>query len=76
MIDSDGREPGAMPPDVRDAAAALHDRRPDLAIDLRWFDSVASTMDVVASAAERGSPAGVVVVADCQTAGRGRRGHT
>lgn len=32
-------------------------------------------MDVVARLAEAGSPAGLVVVADQQTAGRGRRGH-
>ncbi len=64
-----------MPPDVREAAATLHERRPELRIDVRWCGTVPSTMDVVASAAEQGSPAGLVVIADCQTAGRGRRGH-
>jgi BirA family biotin operon repressor/biotin-[acetyl-CoA-carboxylase] ligase len=42
--------------------------------DLRHFASVPSTMDVAAKLAAEGAAQGVVVTADEQTAGRGRRG--
>jgi len=64
-----------LPPDVRLALAQLGARRPDLVFDARWFASVGSTMDEAARAAEVGSDAGWVAIADQQTAGRGRRGH-
>jgi BirA family biotin operon repressor/biotin-[acetyl-CoA-carboxylase] ligase len=41
-----------------------------------FFDTVGSTNDVAASLAAAGDNEGAVVVADRQTAGRGRRGHT
>lgn len=44
--------------------------------DIRWFDSVTSTMDVAAALAAEGAAHGVVVAARQQTAGRGRRGAT
>ena len=40
--------------------------------DVRWFDEVDSTNTYVRDQARRGAPAGLVVVADHQTAGRGR----
>jgi BirA family transcriptional regulator, biotin operon repressor / biotin---[acetyl-CoA-carboxylase] ligase len=40
-----------------------------------WYPSVTSTMDVAAEAVRNGAAAGVVIVADEQTAGRGRLGH-
>jgi BirA family transcriptional regulator, biotin operon repressor / biotin---[acetyl-CoA-carboxylase] ligase len=39
------------------------------------FDSVASTLDVAHAAATVGAPAGTLVLADTQTAGRGRMGR-
>ena len=42
--------------------------------DVRWYDSVPSTMDVAAALAAEGAAHGVVVAAHQQTAGRGRRG--
>ena len=42
--------------------------------DVRWYESVPSTMDVAAALAAEGAPHGVVVAAHQQTAGRGRRG--
>lgn len=42
--------------------------------DVRWYESVPSTMDVAAALAADGAPHGVVVAAQQQTAGRGRRG--
>jgi BirA family transcriptional regulator, biotin operon repressor / biotin---[acetyl-CoA-carboxylase] ligase len=43
-------------------------------VDIRWFDSIPSTMDVAAALASQGAEHGVVVAAREQTAGRGRRG--
>ena len=44
--------------------------------DLRWFAEVDSTNRLAADLARAGAPDGVVVGADHQTAGRGRRGRT
>lgn len=44
--------------------------------DIRWLAEVASTNDVLVALARGGAPDGLVVVADHQTAGRGRRGRT
>ncbi len=43
---------------------------------IRWFQSVGSTMDVARSLAAEGAAGGTVVLADEQTAGRGRMGRT
>jgi BirA family biotin operon repressor/biotin-[acetyl-CoA-carboxylase] ligase len=48
----------------------------DPQFDVRWLRSTPSTMDVAAKLANDGAKAGVVVVADEQTAGRGRRGSS
>lgn len=45
-------------------------------IDVRRFQTVSSTMDVAAKLAAEGAAQGVVVAADEQTSGRGRRGAT
>jgi BirA family biotin operon repressor/biotin-[acetyl-CoA-carboxylase] ligase len=42
--------------------------------DIRWHDSIPSTMDEAAALASEGAAHGVVVAAREQTAGRGRRG--
>ncbi|MEO6060423.1 MAG: biotin--[acetyl-CoA-carboxylase] ligase [Thermoflexales bacterium] len=44
--------------------------------DLRRFAVVASTMDVARGLADAGAPEGLCVVADAQTAGRGRLGRS
>lgn len=74
LIGSTPRE--RAPRELRDALEQLAARRPDLAVDVEWFAIVPSTMDAVAKAAARGAPAGYVAIADQQTAGRGRRGHS
>lgn len=48
---------------------------PSLVTAVHWHDEVTSTMTLVAAAADEGAPAGTVVLADVQTAGRGRRGR-
>jgi len=65
-----------LPTGLEAALVRLAARRPDRAFDVRWFDSVPSTMDLVADAAASGASAGYVALADQQTAGRGRRGRT
>jgi len=45
------------------------------AVGVRYVPRVGSTNDVAAELADRGAPHGTVVVADAQTAGRGRHGH-
>jgi BirA family transcriptional regulator, biotin operon repressor / biotin---[acetyl-CoA-carboxylase] ligase len=64
------------PEDIASALDVLTRWRPDIRLDVRWLSTVSSTMDAVASLATEGAPAGVVVGADEQTSGRGRRGHT
>lgn len=64
-----------FPADLADALAALLARRPDLTLAVRWYPEVASTMDEVSRAAEEGAPRGLVVGAEAQSAGRGRRGR-
>ena len=62
-----------------DLAAALDRARPLLgrfAQDVRFYHTVGSTNDVARDLAERGAADGVVVVANQQTAGRGRLGRS
>ena len=64
-----------LPNDLVTALGALRERRPELRLDVRWHDSIASTMDAAAALATAGADQGVVVGANQQTAGRGRRGR-
>lgn len=67
--------PQPLPGDV---AASLAGARPRLGLfghEVRWFHDVSSTNDVAAAWAERGAHEGCVVVADGQSAGRGRHGR-
>ena len=62
-----------------DLAAALDERRERLAplgAPVLYFDTIGSTNDVAAALVASGHHEGAVVVADAQTAGRGRRGRT
>lgn len=61
-----------LPDDLAAPLASLPGR--GVAVDVRWHATVPSTMDVAASLAAGGAAHGVVVAADAQTAGRGRRG--
>lgn len=58
---------------TRDLAALLDG--PSLWHTIEVLEEVGSTNDVLAERAASGTPAGLVVVADRQTAGRGRRGR-
>lgn len=65
-----------LPDDLASPLAALRERRPDVRLDVQWQASRPSTMDVASGLAHDGAAHGVVVGADEQTAGRGRRGTT
>lgn len=63
-----------IPDDLAGPIDRLRAQRPDARLDVRWHPSLPSTMDAAGSLANEGAAHGVVVVADAQTAGRGRRG--
>ncbi|MEO8682909.1 MAG: biotin--[acetyl-CoA-carboxylase] ligase [Vicinamibacterales bacterium] len=65
-----------MPAELAVALAALQARRPDLGLSVHWHERLASTMDEAARLATDAALALPVVIADEQTAGRGRRGHS
>jgi BirA family biotin operon repressor/biotin-[acetyl-CoA-carboxylase] ligase len=65
-----------LPPELADALARVAPRLGRLGRDVRFFPSIQSTNDVAASLAASGQSEGAVVIADAQTAGRGRRGRS
>jgi BirA family biotin operon repressor/biotin-[acetyl-CoA-carboxylase] ligase len=84
-LSSNRSEP--LPPDLADAVARARARLRGLGSTIHFFPTIGSTNDVALSriaTSRSASPSGerpdrtegLVVVADQQTAGRGRRGHT
>jgi len=65
-----------LPDDLATALTALGERRPDAHLVVMWHARLPSTMDAASALAHDGAPHGVVVLADQQTSGRGRRGAT
>ena len=65
-----------LPPDLADAFASEERRLAPLVPPILFFDSVGSTNDIASQLAADGRREGGVVVAQRQTAGRGRRGRT
>ena len=65
-----------LPPELAAAYNGALARASAMRLDLRWYPSVASTMDLAIEAVQTGAAEGVVFCADEQTAGRGRRGRT
>ena len=63
-----------MPRELAAAVAAAAARSP-IPLSVDWHASLPSTMDAAREAADRGAAEGLVVIADRQTAGRGRRGR-
>jgi BirA family transcriptional regulator, biotin operon repressor / biotin---[acetyl-CoA-carboxylase] ligase len=78
------RRPGAAPREMVDALERMRPRLGRLGSTLVFFETVGSTNDEAGKRAASPQPPalsprsseGLVVVADEQTAGRGRRGHT
>ena len=65
-----------IPADLAAPFAALRAKRPDLGVSIHWHERIGSTMDDAALLAANEGLALPVVIADEQTSGRGRRGHT
>jgi BirA family transcriptional regulator, biotin operon repressor / biotin---[acetyl-CoA-carboxylase] ligase len=65
-----------LPPDFADAFAAAGDRLSPLGRPIVFFDTIGSTNDVALALAAEGGGEGAIVLADQQTAGRGRHGRT
>jgi BirA family biotin operon repressor/biotin-[acetyl-CoA-carboxylase] ligase len=63
------------PADVVHAIAQVADRAGSIGRRLHWLESTGSTNDVAARLAESGAEEGTTVVAEMQTAGRGRHGR-
>ena len=64
-----------MPDDFAEAFASGRSRLGRLGSRILYFPVIGSTNDVAATLAIHGSSEGTVVIADMQTAGRGRRGR-
>jgi BirA family transcriptional regulator, biotin operon repressor / biotin---[acetyl-CoA-carboxylase] ligase len=67
--------PQPLPAEFADALAVRRDRLAPLATSILYFETIGSTNDVAASLATGRDAEGTAVVADAQTAGRGRRGR-
>jgi BirA family transcriptional regulator, biotin operon repressor / biotin---[acetyl-CoA-carboxylase] ligase len=67
-------QPEALPGDLSDALARVDLGR--LGAPLLFFSTIGSTNDVASTLAAGGDREGAVVIANAQTAGRGRRGRT
>lgn len=65
---------GALPLDIDTLRAARRGAR--IGGDIRWFESLESTNTTARELAAAGAPEGVVVIAEGQTAGRGRLGRS
>jgi BirA family biotin operon repressor/biotin-[acetyl-CoA-carboxylase] ligase len=74
---SDARDARSTPPpeDLADALALARPRLGQLGRSLIYFPVTGSTNDIAAALAGHDSSEGTVVIADAQTAGRGRRGR-
>jgi BirA family biotin operon repressor/biotin-[acetyl-CoA-carboxylase] ligase len=68
--------PDDLPTELAEAFAQVRPRLGRLGGRVLFFSSIGSTNDVAASLAASADAEGAVVIADAQTAGRGRRGHT
>jgi len=68
--------PDPLPREFAEALEGSRHRLGRLGAPVVFFSSIASTNDVASAIARSGDGEGTVVIADEQTAGRGRRGHT
>ena len=64
-----------LPPDFSEAIERARPRLGSLASSISFFPTIGSTNDVASSLAAGGGHEGAVVIAETQTAGRGRRGR-
>ena len=67
--------PQPLPPELAAALARVAHRLGPFGRQAHWYAEAASTNDLAAMLAERGAAEGSMVIADAQTAGRGRQGR-
>ncbi len=67
--------PSGVPPEIQEAWDRAGERLGPFARGLRCFSTVTSTNDLAMRLADAGAGEGTVILADAQTAGRGRRGR-
>ncbi|MFN7980852.1 MAG: biotin--[acetyl-CoA-carboxylase] ligase [Vicinamibacterales bacterium] len=65
-----------MPAELAEALDACRERLQSTARRVLYFETTGSTNDIASALAADGAEEGTVVIADAQTAGRGRRGRT
>ena len=68
--------PDRLPDEFLEPLACAADRLGLFARQMLWYQDVPSTNDLAAALAERGAREGCVVVANAQSAGRGRHGRS
>jgi len=68
--------PSPVPDEIADALAQARPRLGPFGLRVLWFDDIGSTNDRALAWAEAGAEEGCVVLADAQSAGRGRLGRT
>jgi BirA family biotin operon repressor/biotin-[acetyl-CoA-carboxylase] ligase len=69
-------DPVTVPQEFADALALVRERLGIFAHRIVWYPEVGSTNDIAGALAEREGDEGLVVIADQQTAGRGRLGRS
>jgi BirA family biotin operon repressor/biotin-[acetyl-CoA-carboxylase] ligase len=67
--------PRALPDELALALSRVAQRLGSIGREVIWYPEVSSTSDVASSLAESGTGEGLLVIADMQTAGRGRLGR-
>lgn len=68
--------PAPLPEDLAGGLALARGRLQLFEGHVRWYAEVGSTNDVAGALADQGACEGTIVIADCQTAGRGRQGRS
>jgi BirA family biotin operon repressor/biotin-[acetyl-CoA-carboxylase] ligase len=69
-------DPISLPEEFATAVALARERLGLFAHQILWYPEVGSTNDIAAALADRGANEGAIVIADRQTAGRGRLGRS
>jgi BirA family transcriptional regulator, biotin operon repressor / biotin---[acetyl-CoA-carboxylase] ligase len=75
LSEGDLRGSHDTPPDVCHELERVRERLGSIGRRIHWFETTGSTNDVAASLAQHGADEGTTVVAESQTAGRGRHGR-
>jgi BirA family biotin operon repressor/biotin-[acetyl-CoA-carboxylase] ligase len=68
--------PGELPSDLADALQAVRSRLGRIGQRVLFFPTIGSTNDIAARLATASDAEGTIVIADAQSAGRGRRGRS